>query len=281
MNKSLSRWGWLFTGPTVVAFIIGFVIPFVLGVYLSFTRFNVITDASWVGLSNYAAVWNDPIFRHAFLYTAVFTIITTVVVNIVAFFLAYMLVKAIRGRNIFRSVFFMPNLIGGIILGYIWLVVLNGVLDIWGKNVVYSSNYALWSLVIVTAWQQIGYMMVIYIAGLQSIPTDVLEAARVDGASGRQTLSKVVIPLVMPSITVCTFLTLSNGFKMFDQNLALTNGGPARMSEMLALNIYNTFYGRPGFEGVGQAKAVIFLVLVAAVVMIQNRFVRSKETAND
>lgn len=281
MNKSLSRWGWLFAGPTVLAFTIGFVIPFVLGVYLSFTRFRIITDAQFVGFSNYITLWNDEIFRHSFWYTAVFAVITTIIVNVAGFFLAYMLIKAIRGRNLFRSTFFMPNLIGGIILGYIWLVLLNGVLDIWGKNVVYSANYALWSLIIVTAWQQIGYMMVIYIAGLQSIPTDVLEAAKVDGANGRQSLRQVILPLVMPSITVCTFLTLTNGFRMFDQNLALTNGAPSRMSEMLALNIYNTFYGRPGFEGVGQAKAVVFLILVATVVMIQNRFVRSKEHVDD
>ena len=280
MNKSLKRWGWLFTGPTIAAFMIGFVIPFVLGVYLSFTKFNVITDARWVGIANYRSLLGDPIFLHSFWYTTVFTIITTVVVNIVAFFLAYMLVKSIRGRNIFRSVFFMPNLIGGIILGYIWLLLLNGVLEPWGRNVVYSSGYALWSLVIVTSWQQIGYMMVIYIAGLQSIPMDVLEAAKVDGANSSQTLRSVILPLVMPSITVCTFLTLSGGFKMFDQNLALTNGAPGRMSELLALNIYNTFYGRPGFEGVGQAKAVVFLIIVATVVMVQNRFVRSKEATD-
>ena len=277
MNKSLKRWGWLFTGPTVVAFMIGFVIPFVLGVYLSFTKFITVVDAKWVGFSNYQRVWGDPIFLHSLWYTAAFAVVVTIVVNVVAFFLAYMLVKAIKGKNIFRSVFFMPNLIGGIVLGYIWLLLLNGVLEIWAKNVVYSATYAFWGLVIVTCWQQIGYMMVIYIAGLQSIPTDVLEAAKVDGASSTQSLKSVIIPLVMPSITVCTFLTLSNGFKMFDQNLALTNGAPGRMSEMLALNIYNTFYGRPGFEGVGQAKAVVFLLIVATVVLIQNKLVRSKE----
>ena len=277
MNKSLKRWGWLFTGPTVVAFMIGFVIPFVLGVYLSFTKFITVVDAKWVGFSNYQKVWGDPIFLHSLWYTAAFAVVVTIVVNVVAFFLAYMLVKAIKGKNIFRSVFFMPNLIGGIVLGYIWLLLLNGVLEIWAKNVVYSATYAFWGLVIVTCWQQIGYMMVIYIAGLQSIPTDVLEAAKVDGASSTQSLKSVIIPLVMPSITVCTFLTLSNGFKMFDQNLALTNGAPGRMSEMMALNIYNTFYGRPGFEGVGQAKAVVFLLIVATVVLIQNKLVRSKE----
>lgn len=281
MNRSLSRWGWLFTGPTLVAFFIGFVVPFVLGLYLSFTRFTIIKDTTWVGFRNYSELWKDEVFRHAFVYSTLFTLITTVIVNIVAFFLAYMLVKAIKGRNIFRSTFFMPNLIGGIVLGYIWLVLLNGVLDTWGKNVVYNANYALWSLVLVTCWQQIGYMMVIYIAGLQSIPTDVLEAAKVDGATGRQTLTSVVLPLVMPSITVCTFLTLSGGFKMFDQNLALTNGAPGRMSELLALNIFNTFYGRPGFEGVGQAKAVVFTVLVSLVVLLQNWFVRSKESVNE
>lgn len=277
MNKSLKRWGWLFTGPTVVAFMIGFVIPFVLGVYLSFTKFITVVGAKWVGFSNYQRVWGDPIFLHSLWYTAAFAVVVTIVVNVVAFFLAYMLVKAIKGKNIFRSVFFMPNLIGGIVLGYIWLLLLNGVLEIWAKNVVYSATYAFWGLVIVTCWQQIGYMMVIYIAGLQSIPTDVLEAAKVDGASSTQSLKSAIIPLVMPSITVCTFLTLSNGFKMFDQNLALTNGAPGRMSEMMALNIYNTFYGRPGFEGVGQAKAVVLLLIVATVVLIQNKVVRSKE----
>ncbi len=277
MNKPLKRWGWLFTGPTVVAFMIGFVVPLVLGIYLSFTSFRTVVDAKWVGFSNYGKVWGDSIFVHSLWYTAAFAILVTIIVNVIAFFLAYMLVKSFRGRNVFRSVFFMPNLIGGIVLGYIWLLLLNGVLQAWAKNVVYNSGYAFFALVVVTCWQQIGYMMVIYIAGLQSIPGDVLEAAKVDGASATQTLRRVIIPLVMPSITVCTFLTLSNGFKMFDQNLALTNGAPGRMSEMMALNIYNTFYGRTGFEGVGQAKAVIFLIIVAAVVLIQNRFVRSKE----
>lgn len=281
MQKTLTKWWWLFTGPTLAAFVIGFAIPFIMGVYLSFTKFTIITDSKWVGLQNFKAIWGDPVFVHAFWYTALFAVVITITVNIAAFFLAYMLVKAFKGKNLFRSVFFMPNLIGGIVLGYIWLVLLNGVLEPWGKNVVYDSDYAFWALVLVTFWQQAGYMMVIYIAGLQSIPSDVLEAAKVDGASSGQTLRSVILPLVMPSITVCTFLTLSGGFKMFDQNLALTNGAPGRMSEMLALNIYNTFYGRPGFEGVGQAKAVVFLILVAGVVLVQNWFVRSKEANDD
>ncbi len=277
MHKSFNRWGALFAGPTVIAFMIGFVIPFFMGLYLSFTRFTTVTSSKWVGLDNYKAILGDSNFVHSLWYTSLFTIATTIIINVIAFAIAYMLVKAIKGRNIFRSVIFMPNLIGGIVLGWIWLLLLNGVLAHWARTIVTSSTDAFWGMVIVTSWQQIGYMMVIYIAGLQSIPTDVLEAAKVDGANGRQTLRQVVLPLVMPSITVCTFLTLTSGFKMFDLNLSLTNGAPGRGSELLALNIFNTFYGRPGFEGVGQAKAVIFLIIVAVIALIQNRYARSKE----
>jgi raffinose/stachyose/melibiose transport system permease protein len=208
-----------------------------------------------------------------------FTVITTIVVNVVAFAIAYMLTKTMRGSNFFRSVFFMPNLIGGIILGYIWLLLLNGVLAKWGRSITFSGTYGFWGMVLLVCWQQIGYMMIIYIAGMQSLPGDVIEAAAVDGASGRQTLTKVIIPLMMPSITVCSFLTVTNGFKMFDQNLALTNGAPSNSSELLALNIFRTFYGRIGFEGVGQAKAVVFFVIVAVIVLLQNRLTTSKEVA--
>ncbi|WIY82080.1 sugar ABC transporter permease [Propionimicrobium sp. PCR01-08-3] len=278
MKRSLTRWGWLFTGPTVLAFMIGFVVPFVLGVYLSFTRFTTVTKSKWVGLANYKGVFSDATFLHSLWYTAAFTIVTTVLINVIAFVVAYLLIKTFRGTNIFRSVFFMPNLIGGIVLGYIWMLLLNGILGYWARSITYSGSYGFWGMVILMCWQQVGYMMVIYIAGLQSIPTDLFESAEVDGASRRQTLFNITIPLVMPSITVCTFLTITNGFKLFDQNLALTNGAPSRMSELLALNIYNTFYGRTGFEGVGQAKAVIFLLIVAALAMLQNRLTRSKET---
>lgn len=281
MNKTTKYWGWLFTGPTVAAFCIGFVVPFIMGVYLSFTKFTTVTNATWVGFTNYKRVFTDPIFLHSLWYTTAFTIVTAVIINVAAFAVAYMLVKAIKGSNLFRSVFFMPNLIGGIVLGYIWLLLLNGILGHWERSITFSSTYGFWGMVILTGWQQIGYMMVIYIAGLQSIPTDVIEAAKVDGASNGQTLRLVILPLVMPAITVCTFLTISGGFKMFDQNLALTNGAPSRTSELLALNIFNTFYGRPGFEGVGQAKAVIFLLIVATVTLLQNRFARSKEAGND
>lgn len=250
-----------------------------MGIYLSFTKFTTVTDAKWVGLRNYSGVFSDKEFIHALWYTVAFTVITTIVVNVVAFAIAYMLTKTMRGSNFFRSVFFMPNLIGGIILGYIWLLLLNGVLAKWGRSITFSGTYGFWGMVLLVCWQQIGYMMIIYIAGMQSLPGDVIEAAAVDGASGRQTLTKVIIPLMMPSITVCSFLTVTNGFKMFDQNLALTNGAPSNSSELLALNIFRTFYGRIGFEGVGQAKAVVFFVIVAVIVLLQNRLTTSKEVA--
>ena len=276
-GKAIRRWWALFALPTFAAFVIGFLVPFAMGVYLSFCKFSTVTDATFVGVSNYQNTIPDPEFLHALVYTVLFTIVTTVVINVVAFAIAYMLTKAIKGSTLFRSVFFMPNLIGGIILGYIWLLLLNGVLAHWGRSITFSGVYGFWGMVLLTCWQQIGYMMIIYIAGLQGLPGDVIEAAAVDGANSRQTLFNVTIPLMMPSITVCTFLTVTNGFKMFDQNLALTNGAPSNSSELLALNIYRTFYGRAGFEGVGQAKAVVFFIIVAVIALIQNKLTTSKE----
>ena len=276
-GKAVKRWWALFALPTFIAFIIGFIVPFLMGVYLSFTRFSTVTDSQWVGLRNYAAVFSDPDFIHALWYTVLFTIVTTVVVNVASFAIAYMLTRGIKGSNLFRSVFFMPNLIGGIVLGYIWLLLLNGVLQTWGKSITFSGTYGFWGMVLLVCWQQIGYMMIIYIAGIQTLPGDLIEAAAVDGANRWQTLSTVIIPLMMPSITVCTFLTVTNGFKMFDQNLALTNGAPSNSSELLALNIYRTFYGRAGFEGIGQAKAVVFFLIVAVIALVQNKITTSRE----
>lgn len=276
-GKAIRRWWPLFVLPTLLSFLIGFITPLVQGVYLSFSNFTTVTDAVWVGLENYKIALQDPEFLHAFWFTLLFTVVTTILVNILAFFVAYMFTKAMNGAKIFRSVFFMPNLIGGIILGYIWQLLLNGVLAHWNISLTYSAKYGFWGMVILVCWQQIGYMMVIYIAGLQNVPNDLIEAAAVDGASSKQILYKITLPMMMPSITVCSFLTVTNGFKMFDQNLALTNGEPSNTSEMLALNIYNTFYGRAGFEGVGQAKAVIFLLVVALIAIIQNRITTRKE----
>ena len=277
MQKSIKKYFPIFALPTFIAFTIGFIVPFLMGIYLSFCKFTTVTDAKFVGFSNYTKIFTDATFLHALWYTALFTIVSVVLINVLAFVIAMLLTKGIRGTNIFRTVFFMTNLIGGIVLGYIWQLILNGILAKFGRTLVYSPTYGFWGLVILMCWQQVGYMMIIYIAGIQNIPGELIEAAKIDGATSKQVLRHVTIPMVMPSITVCTFLTLTNGFKLFDQNLALTNGAPSDMSQMLALNIYDTFYGRTGWEGVGQAKAVVFFILVAVIAMIQNYLTRRKE----
>ena len=268
----------IFVLPTLLAFTAFFIVPFLMGIGLSFTKFTVITKAKFVGLDNYIkAFTSDNEFLHALGFTSLFTIVSIITVNVFSFSLALLLTRGIKGTNIFRSVFFMPNLIGGIVLGYIWNLLINGVLSKFDVDITFSAKYGFWGLVILTNWQLIGYMMVIYIAGLQNIPGDLIEAASIDGASPMTVLFKVKLPMVMPSITICTFLTLTNSFKMFDQNLALTAGAPERTTEMLALNIYNTFYGRIGWQGVGQAKAVVFFLIVALIAYIQLRLTNKKE----
>ena len=188
-----------------------------------------------------------------------------------------LLTKGIKGTNIFRTVFFLPNLIGGIVLSYIWLMIFNSILAKYSQTIVTTQWHAFWGMIAVVCWQQIGYMMIIYIAGIQNVPGELIEAAKIDGAGFWQRLKNVILPMLMPTITICSFLTLSNGFKLFDQNLALTGGNPGKMSQLLALNIYDTMYGTTGWQGVGQAKAVIFFLLVAAISLIQNRLTTSKE----
>lgn len=277
MEKAIKRYFPVFVLPTLIAFTIGFIAPFVMGVYLSFCKFNTVTDAKFIGFGNYHDIFKDTTFIHALWFTALFTIISVLIINILAFGVAMLLTKKIAGTNLFRTVFFMPNLIGGIILGYVWQLLLNGILLQFERTLTWSPVYGFWGLVILLCWQQIGYMMIIYIAGIQNIPPELMEAAKIDGANSRQILKRVTIPMVMPSITICTFLTLTNSFKLFDQNLALTNGEPSKMTEMLALNIYNTFYERPGTEGIGQAKAVVFFLLVAVIAITQNILTRRKE----
>lgn len=273
----MKRYFPIFALPTLVAFTIGFIIPFIMGIYLSFCDFTTISNAKFVGLQNYARIFTDNSFTHALWFTALFTIVSVLAINILAFTVAMLLTKGIKGTNLFRTVFFMPNLIGGIVLGYIWQMLLNGILAHFGKTLTYSSAYGFWGLVILMCWQQIGYMMIIYIAGIQNIPGELIEAAKIDGANSRQLLFHVTIPMVMPSITICSFLTLTNSFKLFDQNLALTAGEPANSSQMLALNIFETFYTRTGWEGAGQAKAVVFSIIVAIIAIAQNKITRSKE----
>ena len=280
MENAIKKYWPVFLLPTLAAFIIGFIWPFIWGIYLSFHKFTTISKTTFVGLANYVKVFEDATFVNAFWFTAKFTIVSTIVINVIAFLLALALTRGLKGTNVFRTVFFLPNLIGGIVLGYIWQILLNGILTNMGLPLLaLNANYGFWGLIILMCWQQIGYMMIIYIAGLQNVPGDLLEAASIDGATSFQTLIKVKLPMVMPSITICSFLTLTNSFKLFDQNLALTGGEPAKASQMLALNIYDTFYARSGpqWKGIGQAKAVVFFLLVIAIALVQLYFTRRKE----
>jgi len=277
MQKMIKKYFALFALPTLLAFIVAFVVPFVLGVYLSFTEFTTVTDAKWVGLSNYVKAFQDKDFLNALWFTAKFTVVSVISINVLAFLLALLLTKKVLGTNVFRTMFFMPNLIGGIVLGYIWQLIINGVLYKFDVTLTSSASYGFWGLVILMNWQLIGYMMVIYIAGIQNVPKEQLEAAKIDGASNGIILRKIIFPLVMPSVTICLFLTISNSFKLFDQNLALTAGAPSKQTAMLALDIFNTFYSKAGFEGVGQAKAVMFFIMVALIVVIQLSITRRRE----
>ena len=277
MQKTLKRYFPIFVLPTLIAFSFAFIIPFVMGVYLSFCKFKTITNAQFVGLDNYIKIFADKDFVNAFGFTLKFSVVSIVTINVFAFILALALTRKIKGTNLFRTVFFMPNLIGGIILGYIWQQMINAVLLKYETTLVANPTYGFWGLIILMNWQMIGYMMIIYVAGLQNVPTDLIEAAEIDGATSLQTLFKVKIPMVMPSITICLFLTVSNSFKLFDQNLALTAGAPSKKTAMLALDIYITFYGRNGFEGVGQAKAVLFFIVVAVIALGQLVLTRRKE----
>ena len=280
MVKAIKKWWPFFVVPTFAAFVIGFIIPFVRGLYLSFCKFTTINKATFVGFENYIKAVQDAQFWDSMSFTVGFTVVSTILINVLAFAVALALTKEIRGTNLFRAVYFMPNLIGGIVLGYIWNILINCVLSLAGKPLLaLNATAGFWGIVILMCWQQIGYMMIIYIAGLQSIPSDYIEAARIDGATPSQILFKIKLPNVMPSITICLFLTLTNSFKLFDQNLALTGGDPNHATEMLALNIYNNFYARAGaaWKGIGQAKAVIFCIIVVAISLIQLRLTRSKE----
>ena len=280
MERNIRRWFPVFVFPTLLAFTLAFLIPFVSGFYLSFCEFRTVSDATFVGFRNYITAFSTGEFLNALWFTVKFAVVAVITINIIAFALALMLTRGIRGTNAFRTVFFMPNLIGGIVLGYIWQLIINGVLLGYGYSITSSPAFGYWGLVILMNWQMIGYMMIIYIAGIGNISNDVLNAAKVDGASPFRVLVSVTIPSVMPSITICLFLTITNSFKLFDQNLALTAGAPSKQTQMLALDIYNTFYGRVGYEGVGQAKAVVFFIIVAFIALFQLYLTRSKEIEN-
>ena len=277
MEKAVKKFCPIFLLPTMAAFLIGFIIPFIEGIYLSFCNFTTIKDAKFVGIQNYIEAFKDSNFLGSFKFTTLFAIVSLVLINVLAFLVALALTQNIKGKNIFRTVFFMPNLIGGIVLGYVWQLIFDGIFVKFDTALKLNETLGFWGLVILVGWQQIGYMMIVYIAGLQAIPGDIQEAAMIDGATRMQRLFKITIPNMMPSITICTFLTITNSFKLFDQNLALTGGEPLHKTEMLALNIYSTFYGRVGAEGVGQAKAVVFFIIVVAIGLLQLKLTRDKE----
>ena len=277
IRKPIQRQFAIFLLPTFICFCIGFLWPFIQGIYLSLHSFTTVSNASYVGFANYAKAFADAGFRRAFGYTAEVAVVSLVLINVLAFFVAYALTRGIRGSNVYRGVFFIPNLIGGIVLGYIWKTIIDSVLPV---SMSIRANYGFWGLIVVMCWQQVGYMMIIYIAGLNAVPEDMLEAAKIDGANGWKTLWHIILPNVMPSITICTFLSLTNGFKLYDQNLVLTNGAPVRrgvgMTEMLALNIAKTFT-TANQRGVAQAKAVLFFILVTTISLIQLTATRRKE----
>ena len=277
MEKAVKKYWPIFLVPTMAAFLIGFIIPFIEGIYLSFCKFTTIKDAKFVGIQNYIEAFKDSNFLGSFKFTTLFAIVSLVLINVLAFLVALALTQNIKGKNIFRTVFFMPNLIGGIVLGYVWQLIFDGIFVKFDTALKLNETLGFWGLVILVGWQQIGYMMIVYIAGLQAIPGDIQEAAMIDGANRMQRLFKITIPNMMPSITICTFLTITNSFKLFDQNLALTGGEPLHKTEMFALNIYNTFYGRVGAEGVGQAKAVVFFIIVVGIGLLQLKLTRDKE----
>ena len=277
MKETLKKYYGIFALPTTAVFTVVFLIPFILGLYLSFCDFTTVSDSVFTGISNYKEVFRDENFLNALWFTVKFTVVSVVSINLIAFSLALLLTNKIRGRNFFRTVFFMPNLVGGIVLGYIWQLIINGVLSFAGVTITYDPTYGFWGLVVLMNWQMIGYMMIIYIAGIGNIPKDLIDAAKVDGASSWDILRHVTIPMVMPSVTICLFLTLTNAFKLFDSNLALTDGAPSRQTAMLALDIYKTFYGTVGSQGIGQAKAVIFFLLLALVSLVQLKITRKRE----
>ena len=284
----------LFLVPTVLAFLMVIIVPFVIGIYYSFTDWDGVNVAkNMVGLSNYTAIFKEPAFLHAFLVTLEFTVLNVIAVNVVAFLMALLVTSNVKGRNLYRAGFFVPNLIGGIVLGLIWQFIFSNIVPAVGKALAWpllsksllsNKDTVMFTMVVVNTWQYAGYIMMIYVASIQGISQQVMEAASVDGATYWVRVRKILIPLMANAFTISLFLTLTNSFKMYDVNLALTNGGPVAMfmktpvqaSELLALNIYNTAF-KYSKMALGQAKAVIFFVVLVVVSLIQVSINKSKE----
>ncbi|MDF9844753.1 MULTISPECIES: sugar ABC transporter permease [unclassified Paenibacillus] len=291
MIKEKGKWNrirtrLLFTGPTLFAFLTVMIVPFLYGIYLTFTNWDGIsTTHSLVGFQNYLAVFKDTVFWKTFGLTLKYVAFTVILVNAVAFLLAYGLSRGIKGQNVFRAGFFIPNLVGGIVLGLIWQFIFSNVLVYVGQKTgipILSTSWladpdkAFWSLVIVTVWQYAGYMMVIYIAGLMSVPNDILEAASIDGASGWTRMSRMILPLMVPSFIVCIFLTLQRGFMVYDVNLSLTKGGPFKSTEMVSMHVYEKAFLSRDY-GLGQAEALVLFLLVATITLLQVYFSKKLE----
>lgn len=276
----------LFAGPTTFVFFTVIILPFIFGIYLTFTNWNGISAAHlFVGFNNYSEVFKDEAFWKAFLLTLKYVLFTVAFTNVIAFLLAYLLTSGIKAQNFFRSGFFTPNLIGGVLLGYIWQFIFSNVLVYLGKNFnipLFSSswlsdpNKAFWALIVVGVWQYSGYMMIIYIAGFMNVPKDILEAASIDGANGFVRMKSVILPMMIPSFTVCIFLSLQRTFMVYDVNLALTKGGPYKSTELISMSVYNKAFLSQQY-GVGQAQAFFLFLMVAIITILQVYFSKRME----
>ncbi|WP_106767002.1 carbohydrate ABC transporter permease [Paenibacillus faecalis] len=277
----------VYVGPALLFFSITIMIPFVMGMYYSFTNWNGVSgNVEWVGFDNFVKIFtDDPSFADSFWFTTKFTIVGVILTNLVGFFLAYFLTKKIRGRNFLRTIFFMPNVIGGLLLGFIWqFIFVKGFAtlgDVTGLSFFQlpwlgDEVTGFWGIIMVFVWQSSGYLMIIYIASITNVSKEVLEAAEIDGASRFQVLKNIMVPLIMPAVTVCLFLAISWSFKMFDLNLSLTKGGPYGSTESLAMNVYNEAFLNNRY-GLGTAKSLIFFIVVAIITLVQVRLTKNKE----
>ncbi len=274
---------WIFVAPSLFALIMVVLIPFIIGIYYTFTNWNGANpNYDFVGLSNYSNLIKDTQFIYSFKITTIYTIASVITINLIGFALAYFVTRNLKTKNILRTGFFMPNLIGGLILGFIWQFLFNSVFtSLGGKlgspllstSLLQESTTAMFAMLIVSSWQYAGYIMVIYVAALENVPTDLIEASTIDGANGFQSFKHITLPMVAPSITICLFLTLANSFKLFDLNFSLT---PLKPTEMLSLNIYKEAFVSNNM-GVGQAKAIIFFIFVTAISITQVYLTKKRE----
>lgn len=287
MNKKLGKNGlffWLFLAPVLIALIMVVVIPLLYGVYYSFTNWDGINTPVFAGITNYIQLLGDEGFRNALWFTTKFAVVSIVLINAIGLGLALLVTQKLKGSNLMRTVFFMPNLIGGLILGFIWQFVFIQGFDAIGQAVgtqalqgwLSTTRTGFWGLVILTAWQMSGYIMIIYIAYLEGIPEDLVEAAQIDGANVFQRFRHVIFPLVAPAFTVSMFLTLSNSFKLYDQNLSLTGGAPYNSTQMVAMNIYNTAF-LENKMAYAQSKALIFFIIIAVISLTQVYYNKKRE----